>query len=116
ARRPTASPAACGPGPRRGRGRRAPAPLRGPPRAASTLPARPEGVPGEGAEGREAVLQADLLALGLRASVVRDRHLEDAEAPAGDLDRDLGVHAEPLGLEVERRDDAPVARLVAGRH
>src|SRR5437762_3023439 len=77
---------------------------------------RPERVLDESAERGEAVLQPDLLALRLRPPEVGDRHFEDSEPGASHLDGELGVDAEPLRFEVERRNDPPMERLVAGRH
>src|SRR5262245_46096398 len=54
-----------------------------------------EGVPREGGQRRKAVLEPDLLALGVGAAEVGHRHLEDPEPPARHLRGDLRVHSEP---------------------
>ena len=69
--------------------------------------------------GRYGVLQADLLALGVVAAVVRDRHLVDAQPQLGDLGRDLRLESEPVapqGNSLERRRAKElVARLHVGQ-
>jgi hypothetical protein len=64
----------------------------------------------------ERVLQADLLALLVRAAVVRDGHLEDPVAAARHLGRDLRLDAEAAGLDRHRLDDLAAKHLVAGLH
>ena len=53
-------------------------------------------------QGREAVLPGDLLALGVVAPLVGDRHLVDARPALEELGRDLGLDAEALAVQGER--------------
>ena len=58
-------------------------------------------------KGRQAVLPADLLALGVVAARVGDRHFVDPALELGDLDRDLGLEPETARLEAELSQDVP---------
>ena len=62
------------------------------------------------------VLPADLLALGVGASAVRDAHLVHPPAASSDLGRDLRLEAETVLLDGDRRDHLPAEHLVAGLH
>src|SRR5574341_180384 len=52
-------------------------------------------------EGDDAVPPSDLLPLGVRPAMVRDRHLVDPAAELGHLDRQLGLDPEPIRLKAE---------------
>src|SRR5262249_8546028 len=59
----------------------------------------------DGPEGGEAVLPADLLALGILSAVIRDRHLVDAAAEVGDLRRELRLEPEAVGTDRDALQD-----------
>src|SRR5581483_8847422 len=62
------------------------------------------------------VLPADLLALGVRAARVGNRHFEDSRAGLRQAGRDLGLEAEPIRRQAERSRQIPADGLVARLH
>src|SRR5437763_909301 len=64
----------------------------------------------------EPVAPGNVLALGERASVVRDRQLVDPEPALADLRRDLRLDPEPVLTQVERPQDVGAERLVPRLH
>ena len=72
----------------------------------------------ERADGAEAVAPRDLLAFGVGAAVVGDRHLVEADvrAEAQDLRGQLGLDPEVVGDQVQAADEVAAERLVADLH
>src|SRR3954452_1457434 len=64
----------------------------------------------------EAVAPGDVLALGVGAAVVGDRHLVDAQLPAADPAGDLGLDPEVVLAQRQRLQHLGAKRLVAGLH
>src|SRR5687767_94057 len=76
--------------------------------------AREQVVPDGAPHATHAVAPADLLALGVVAAEVRDRHLVDPPAGLRDLRRDLGLEAEAALPDYEAIEDLDAECLVAG--
>ena len=58
-------------------------------------------------------LPADLLALGVGAAGIADRHLEDARVALREPRRDLRLEAEAIGRELAARASAPSSPRIA---
>src|ERR1700730_15127927 len=74
------------------------------------------GVADDAVERPDAIAPADLLALGVVATVVGDAHLVDPPAGPGHFGGDLGLEAKAVLLELDRLDDLATEGLVAGLH
>src|SRR5687768_5448398 len=74
------------------------------PPAPAVIPLVDEAVFEDRPQGREAVDEADLLALFVGATAVGDRHLVDPVAPLRDLRGDLGLEVEAVRTDLDLRE------------
>ena len=75
-----------------------------------------QAVAGHRPGGQEAVLEVDLLALGVGAGPVADRHLEDDQPLAQEVGGQLHLHGEGLGGQRQAPERLAGEHLVAGVH